>query len=838
MAGKNRLLAKLLSSSSDGTVVPDSDILSTNVSKTLTSAVGIQTYANIDLLPSSAETGEKALVLSTNRLYIYNNGWYNIAIINNFNPEWITQPSSSYTLNTDGTSTTITVLASDSDDVPITYTAVTNSGFDSIATITHDSDKHNVWTVTPIDSDNGTGTAGSGTVTFKASDGVNLVQAVSSFDISFTVTNSNYTSTLVYADSDSNDNQVDATSNHTITENGSPGSISSSFSPFHPGGYSLILDGNGDYVDTGFSTTAGTGDFTFECWYKTTTGGVILGKYTSGSSMFAFIISSVNGFMASHTATGAEVGGNIDRRDGQWHYGVWERHNGTFNYYTDNNLDGTLSNTENDASAGNHIIGRHGNAAVDYFNGELRDIRLTLGTARYGGSAPGANPTAPGTATGSEAILAFTGLPYKKDISSNNRTLTMYGNSHLTRTGPFDYGTYSKTDHLGSVTFDGTDDYLSVNDSTELDFGSGDWTIEHWFYKTGSFKDWDALWGKYASNAGYWLHVNSTGKILLGTSNNNYVTSTQSLSLRTWHHIATVRHNGTIKVYIDGVASSISMSYGSNNDNNTPLLIGNINGFSRYTQGFISDFRVVKGTAVYTSNFTPPAQPLTAISGTSLLTCTNKHFLWDQSGSYAIWPWTAVTVESFAKFANEDSIKFNGTLNSYVMIGSPYETNYKPLKWLNDDELGPGTFEAWIYQTAQAAGSTDYTMPSILGWGGTYLNFGVNSSQLRFYYWTGSQNVVNPSGATISLNTWHHVAFSNDSSNNLRIFLDGALVHTISSFPGVAYASASNGEYIYLGTESQNTSSRFTGYIYNARITDGLARYTANFTPPTSKLTG
>ena len=181
---KTRIIAGLLGANS--LIAPDSDFVNTSYDKGVAVSSGtMSVYSSIDSLPVSASTGTKALVTSTNTLYIYNNGWYKIAIINNFNPQWITQPNSTYDLAINGTATTITVVASDSDDVPITYTAVTDSDFDLIATVTHDSDKHNTWTIVPLDSESGAATGGTGTITFKASDGVNLVSAVSTFSLTF-----------------------------------------------------------------------------------------------------------------------------------------------------------------------------------------------------------------------------------------------------------------------------------------------------------------------------------------------------------------------------------------------------------------------------------------------------------------------------------------------------------------------------------------------------------------------------------------------------------------------------------------------------------------------------
>ena len=174
MAGKNRLMAKLVASST--TITPDSDYIATNLTKTQSQSASLSVYSSIDSLPTSAAAGTKALVTSTNTLYIYNNGWYKIAIINAFNPQWITQPDSEYTLDLGNIDSEIliTVLANDSDDVPITYSVVLDSDANQLINIVHDSDKDNIWRVSLQDSDQG-----SGSVTFRASDGVNVVNSYS-----------------------------------------------------------------------------------------------------------------------------------------------------------------------------------------------------------------------------------------------------------------------------------------------------------------------------------------------------------------------------------------------------------------------------------------------------------------------------------------------------------------------------------------------------------------------------------------------------------------------------------------------------------------------------------
>ena len=86
-----------------------------------------------------------------------------------------------------------------------------------------------------------------------------------------------------------------------------------------------------------------------------------------------------------------------------------------------------------------------------------------------------------------------------------------------------------------------------------------------------------------------------------------------------WHHLAIVRSSNTITGYVDGTSYGTASESGNfDPGSNTELLIGyNVQGFG----GNISNLRVVKGTAVYTGNFTPPTSELTAIDGTVLLCC-------------------------------------------------------------------------------------------------------------------------------------------------------------------------------------------------------------------------
>ena len=148
---------------------------------------GVTVYASRASLPTSGNTsGDQAYVTENNRLYIWNeSGWYNVALINR--APTITSVLDSdgevtpFSLATDGTATTITIIANDSDGDPVTYTASADSDFSGLATL---SQADNVFTITPLSEDSAT--TESGTITFTATDGINIASSgIQTFTLSF-----------------------------------------------------------------------------------------------------------------------------------------------------------------------------------------------------------------------------------------------------------------------------------------------------------------------------------------------------------------------------------------------------------------------------------------------------------------------------------------------------------------------------------------------------------------------------------------------------------------------------------------------------------------------------
>ena len=111
------------------------------------------------------------------------------------------------------------------------------------------------------------------------------------------------------------------------------------------------------------------------------------------------------------------------------------------------------------------------------------------------------------------------------------------------------------------------------------------------------------------------------------------IDSVRSFPINTWSHFAAVRYNGTMTLYIDGVeaASTTTNVDVTLNDTSQVLRVGGENTGTYDYQGYISNLRILNGTALYTSDFTPPTHELEVIGDTVLLCCNTP----DSAGAEA-----------------------------------------------------------------------------------------------------------------------------------------------------------------------------------------------------------
>lgn len=145
--------------------------------------LGPVVYATINDLTAATGmvVGDIAMVNATKKLYMYTaTGWWLIATLTNTAPTAITGANASYGLASDGTATVITLASTDPEGFPITFShTVTSGSLGSTATVTQN---NNVFTITPSTN---SAHEGSFSLTFSASDGNSVTQAVSAFTLTF-----------------------------------------------------------------------------------------------------------------------------------------------------------------------------------------------------------------------------------------------------------------------------------------------------------------------------------------------------------------------------------------------------------------------------------------------------------------------------------------------------------------------------------------------------------------------------------------------------------------------------------------------------------------------------
>ena len=243
--------------------------------------------------------------------------------------------------------------------------------------------------------------------------------------------------------------------------------------------------------------------------------------------------------------------------------------------------------------------------------------------------------------------------------------------------------------------------YLSIPASSKYEF-DGDFTVECWVNFKNVASVYQSFLGQYTSGLPWALQLMTNGQLrLVGTFGGTYrEVYSSTLSANTWYHIALVRNGlGTncLKIYVNGVNNgsfTITSKVGDGTKINT-VGSGNATGNDRFN-GLISNIRYVKGTAVFTSNFTPPTSRLTAIAGTTLLlnTTYDAKYLKDNSTN-------GVTVTNYNGVSTSDGLATSSPLNPFKFVSDGLLVNLDA----TDASSYPGTGSTW---TNLGTGGTNY----------------------------------------------------------------------------------------------------------------------------------
>lgn len=371
--------------------------------------------------------------------------------------------------------------------------------------------------------------------------------------------------------------------------------------------------------------------------------------------------------------------------------------------------------------------------------------------------------------------------------------------------------------------------YLTTPVNDDLNFSTGDFTIDWWEYRTvdtyghailsiatsptdNTNNAFSVGWTNF--NATVCAYISSTGSSwdILG----NFSMGTAIIN--TWTHYALVRSGSTFKSYQNGI--NISTATSSSNFVMPGNLYIGARGNINFT-GNIDEFRISKGIARWTANFTPQTTPYEVDQYTKVLMHMEPQTYKDEVGK--IWtpsgiPQTTVTQSKFGG----KSILFNGVNQC---LATPAITDF-------DFGANSFTIDWWEYRTnISNAGNGVFSNASKLG-----LHVGgIESGNVTAYASSNgsSWDIINGlSLGTPDLNVWSHRAIVRNG-NTFYGFKNGTLISTITVASAlVIYFS---GGTTTVGCYQDNNGINqywFNGYIDEFRISKGIARWTTAFTPP------
>ena len=629
-----------------------------------------------------------------------------------------------------------------------------------------------------------------------------------------------------------------STSAATITRNGN--ATQGSFSPYGEN-WSNFFDGTGDFLTVASSAAFGfgTGDFTIEFWVfplaSTRQDWIDIGNgtqrvlvYYSGSSIGLY----------SNPPNSQVITGPAITLSAWAHIALSKQGGNTRLFVNGTQVGSTYTTNQNYGTAASVTIGKDP-AGATHITGYMSNVRVVKGTALYTTTfTPSTTPLQPIAGTS----LLTCKDPNLVDDSANQFTITRNGDVSVQKFAPF-AATTLNTPYYGGY-FDGTGDYLSLATNAAFGFGTGEFTIECWFntqvippsagdylFDMRTVSSQAALLAYIAPSAALEVVVNGVPVITGGT-----------VVVSSWNHFALAKSGTTTRMFLNGVQVGSSYTDNVNYVSTAPVFIGSRFTAEDFYQGHISNFRIVKGQALYTANFTPSTVPLTTTSqgatasNVSLLTLQSNTFIDNSTNNFAITAVGNSRPTTFAPFALTYSSQQSYTPAVYG--GSAYFDGTGDYLSVPTSSFLPAsntyTIEMWIRPTAYPGGSNyaslyQITNSNTSSFGGFLLTL-YASGTIRFDCrpGNGGTNVLISSSSTVPLNAWSHVALS-VNAGAATMYINGASVGTGAVV--VLDNTQLHCSVGYLNNGFTSAQTAFAGHISGLRVLKGTALYPSAFAP-------
>ena len=529
------------------------------------------------------------------------------------------------------------------------------------------------------------------------------------------------------------DIQDDSSSSQTITNRGSM-TVDSTYTKF--GSNALKSQSSGSLKIDNSSTMDLDTAFTVQFFLRTTDSLSNVALYThneinSSYSGLLFWIASDNTLRA-YAANGSSgwnifqnpsllSNGSIDYSN--WHHVAITYDGSTYRGYWDGSRKFEVTSSKLLPTGGSsYILSRNNSGSYTAGTGKvyIDDFRITKGVALYTDSSYTVPTSALGLHNGSEVSLY---LPFDSDVnddSPHGHTVTAYSDAAISSTQAKFGG--------NSLALDGSNDYLTVADHNNLEFGDDDFTIEFWFWTSNNSiqapigkrnnswvnGDWQFFFNRQATGeVEFWSRDYSSSGPLI-----NVIADSSGFGDSQWHHCVLTRSADQFLFFLDGDLKQTVTSSHSITNNSSLINIGrDYYAGGRYwwgggSTGYIDDLRITKGVARYTKNFIPPSQAvgatLTGEDKTNTTTdFTTLYLPFDSDIQDDSAKGHSMTAIGDAAISSTQS-KFGGYSLATDGTGDRLEFTYDTNSYFG---TGDFTVEAWVWITGYSGGY--YTVVSL-----------------------------------------------------------------------------------------------------------------------------
>ena len=444
------------------------------------------------------------------------------------------------------------------------------------------------------------------------------------------------------------------------------------------------------------------------------------------------------------------------------------------------------------------------------------------------------------TATGSNQTF--------DDASTSNHTITASGSIVASTFSPHRHGGYSLK-FENSASDDNNIKFNNISGAGQVET-AGEFCVETWVKFTiptpaaGSPNARIFASDGSGGNASWNLQLfpvygnNFAGAISIYT--NTYVYNADGVASASeiindgqWHHIAVTRDSSNnLRLFSDGslvttVTNTTTFQFEETRLGKRDGGTGN----SCYT-GEMRDTRVVIGSSVYESAFTPPTEPLTAITNTYLLVGDLTYIKDESTNNFSIHAGTFNNGSNVLLPKKSPISLFDNSAYSEADNGASVKIESSGSNRLTSPitAMGTGDFtiSGWVYTIGSNNPDIIFDTRPISADASTGFYFAQYNAGY-FYIGTASNNFGPIQGTTnYPKNAWNHFAIVRDSSGNLKMYINGNLEGT----DAIGTSKDLTSTDITIGSNRAG-SSTCNAYVSDLKI-ESTAVYTAAFTPSTT----